>query len=1002
MPILLLAPLLFACGLVGASEHREATFDFDGVVFIDRGAVESIPATAESLVIASIDASGRLVDVGDPIIVFDTQRRERILGYQRHHLQVAEANRGKALLDIDQQLRALHEHRDDLRRELAVLRAEIAREAAGDSREQALLAAQVERARQDFASGKRELALLRQQMDLGELAADDVADHELSLIDREQALLLAQLELERARAGDPFALAQLRLRERELLLEHEGVDGLGGTDQRLAVLESKLEHQRAKQQAALDEARRDLREAVRDVEDVTPLRAVEFLQGERVVRRVAFAPVGTDIPADWSLDHGAAFSESRGYGWEDDVGERIEARAGEGPRWSGVALIRHARWRCRLPPGRYRVRIAWGDDRDWHGAVLRLPDGQRFCRNELAEGEQLEHELTIGADGLCVLEIGDRYRKALRAPIPGVAKPQPWLYVGMKTRDRGHPLVYLSAPENFRIKARVVQSLLPLLRTGASADDAAALGEVDDPLERARARIASQTARISSAGGVEQSARVQAIDSTPVRLQRAPPPWHRGQEDRKDLIAREVTLVPERPGALRLGENVRCRVHVRPTDDMQLLPVHLVAKRGAETLVRRRDGTLQPVSGFRVGHSFLLVDGLDGSEVLRPVGDLSEDENPSDRRYPGEVIPGRRTEIGIARWWGKVQDLVPDGSKVEAGEVVVELYNPRVDKRRERVAEARVRARREYLLAAENRRTQMLDARERHGRERIAERRARLRLEALQEDDPLPVRRAALALQAAQRRAVHRADRAERMAALGDLAAGRMAAVQHQAELARLRARKAELTHVAALRRRDRLAILEARADWLGKTRALDQREAALRILRKREQVQRLRAEDRLQRAMRGGWRERIFEQIKNIVAPVSGRIFYRTGWNDATRSSGKIDKEFPVWAGLPIAEILDMSELGLQVELPEALYGELQVDEQVRVGLDQAPNLMLPGRVSEVGRSFYVPRELSEDAHGEQAVTMRRVFTVRVRFSPPEHLRDALVPGSKGYVELP
>jgi hypothetical protein len=128
------------------------------------------------------------------------------------------------------------------------------------------------------------------------------------------------------------------------------------------------------------------------------------------------------------------------------------------------------------------------------------------------------------------------------------------------------------------------------------------------------------------------------------------------------------------------------------------------------------------------------------------------------------------------------------------------------------------------------------------------------------------------------------------------------------------------------------------------------------------------------------------------------GHHFYKTGWNDQAHTVTKIGKDFLVWGGLAIAEILDMSQLAMEIELPEGMYARIEKGDRVDVGFDHYPGVLVPGIVERVGRSFKVPEDMRDTRHGEQTVSMNRVFTAVVRYSPPGELADELVPGTKGF----
>ena len=69
---------------------------------------------------------------------------------------------------------------------------------------------------------------------------------------------------------------------------------------------------------------------------------------------------------------------------------------------------------------------------------------------------------------------------------------------------------------------------------------------------------------------------------------------------------------------------------------------------------------------------------------------------------------------------------------------------------------------------------------------------------------------------------------------------------------------------------------------------------------------------------------------------------------------------------------------------------------------VDELRHEWIDGRVHEIGNKFFVPEDQEDSEHGEQPVSLTRVFHVEVRFTPPPQLADEFVPGTKGYVQLP
>lgn len=1028
-------------------------FHFDGVVHIDRAGVMGLNALCRNQVIAWMCDRSQRLRRGEPLMIFDT-----LLLQQRLAQRELEWTEARARLAYDErrlasELEALREEKTALEADLAVVSAGLAAARRLDRNRADLLGAEHQRERQKVEDLRRELALLEHRFKLGEIPHDDLIDARLRW---EQAGIDAELarlrwEHERGRADD-FEIERLMLRERELRtalgLERErphaappdhgqaggadagaspeDADTCEGIERRIAALSRKVDSERAKNQAALQRARRQRHEALRDAYDHTPINFLEVLAAETRAPqlRIVFGPAGHAPPEGYAHDDGAPFDDGRGFGWDADHRGDGHRREVTDPLQSGVLRLRGpAVWQARCPDGRYVLRLGVGDDVDWHGPLIRLgahghhgeePAGAGrplagqvlFHKGHLETPEVVEQTIDV-TDGVLALTFGDRHAKAMRATEDGVGSPQPWLQLGRRVSWTGWPVVYFSPASRYRVKALVHQQMVGLLRTEAEeAEPAAEQASSLPPAVRvAAARRAASVCRVDmvTAGAVRCAGTVSEVGTAPVRITRGASVWWWGGEARgKDLIAREVLITPDADAVagLYLGESVRCTARVPAPAGATVLPGHLVAEDPPHgVIVAAADGRERSVVGFRVGASFVvLTEGVEAEGLVPPL-DVTVGRLDQHRRYPGEVVAGRRDAVGIPHYWGRIREMTEHGRDVVKGELIVTLYNPSLESNRERLREEKVKARQNYLVAAETRRVKTIEARVAHDAKLLAEQEARITLRELDQAEPLAVAEARSARDKARAEDRVRADRLQRHSALG--AAG-VAAARFAARRAALRHRGAQLAYVAARRRADWPARLEARWNWLAAIEDLSLRELALAIVRQEEKVARLQAELELHRAMEGGWRERVFEEIRRIHAPATGRLFYLTSWNDHTRARTRITKDFVVWGGLPIAEVLDMSRLGLEAELPERLYGQIEEDAVLSVGFDQFPGVRLESTVEAVGRRFYVPKEEQGGGAAERSESHRRVFTVKVLFSPPPALAQRLAPGARGFVELP
>lgn len=1017
---------------------------FNGVVDIDRPDVLGITPVCRRLTVAWMCQDGQHVRKGEPIVLYDASVHQRQVPLKALETRRAEAERQRQNLRLEIDMTALEEEKAKLESELAVVRASLAKARNGDADRVALSRAEHELSVQKAAAERRALARKKALHELGEISNDEwvAAQLQMQEAEHEQRLSLARWEHLEKRV-ETLKVAQLELKQLELL-EALGRDVVGeaaaaetrGIERRIEALRRRIESERAKNQAALDRATKAWHHAVRDGYDHTPLNFIEIFAartpaeaepaieagaapqpaGEEAIRRIAFGPQGRPLPEGYELDAGLPFDEARGFGWDRDLQNAAHDRPKGAGLTGAVILIRaESIWKCALPNGDYRVRIGVGDAFDWHGAIIRHFDRVVWVADKVETPQVVEVDLTVH-DGALALTIADGHEKAMRAPADGVARPQPWLRVGRTIRWNSWPLVYFCDPQKFKVSALVRQDDVALLKV-AGAEDAERGTDVPGEgaqlatlrIAMARQRVATPSVAITTPGGARLAGEVSSIGNDAVELARGAAVWYWGDEKRgKDMIARQVMITPgdtERGklAALKIGETVRCTAWIEPRDGMFAVAAHLVSQSGPRHFATiAATGERREIEGFRAGRSFVVIGGLERAVSLAmPTRALDHQRSRADT-FAGEVVPGKRVQVGIAEGWGRIKDMVDDGSRVEKGQQIIRLYNPWIDNNREQLVEDKIKAQQEYLVAVEARRVKTVQAQLEHNEKVISEREARLTLRELEEQDPLPLAKAQATWDAAERVRQVQADRYSRYQSLADVAPAELESARVEALKARLRAVRAQVEHVAALRHKDWLDIDKAGRTWLDRVDALSLRETALGIVRREDRVARMVAELQLQRAMEGNRWERRFERIKIVKAPASGRIFYLTGWNDHLRARTKIMKDFFVWRGLPIAEVLDMSELGMEVELPESEYGRAKVGDEAVVGFDAFPGVEMDGRVHEIGNMFFVPEDQEDSEHGEQPVSLTRVFRVEVRFTPPPQLADEFVPGTRGTVQLP
>ena len=423
-----------------APDDRAASITFTGVVQIDRPDVVSINALCKDQMIAWMCRDGEAVAKGDPILVFDTSILQKRVAMEECDLRIAEASLQSQELRLAAELQSLKEESNALQADLAVARAALEKARRVDADQVALLRAEYERAAQRADDQQRVLETQQSLADLGELAADELATARLATRKAENDARLARLKWQRETDRiDDVAVAQLELEVRALLMKlgsdpaqpqpdeesTEPAEQKRGIARRIEALERKVESERAKNKAALDRARKELHEAVRDAFDHTALNFVEILgaESEEPVRRICFGKAGVKPPEHYLLDDGSPFDAERGYGWDRDMREWARRRDSGEPLQTGVVLVRNqATWRCALPDGEYRLRLGVGDAVDWHGPLVRHEGRVLFSVDKIETRQVVEQTVTV-RDGELALVCGDKWDKAQRAPEDGVAGP---------------------------------------------------------------------------------------------------------------------------------------------------------------------------------------------------------------------------------------------------------------------------------------------------------------------------------------------------------------------------------------------------------------------------------------------------------------------------------------------------------------------------------------------------------------------------------------------------
>lgn len=1034
---------------------------FRGVVHIAREDVLGLNPPARRLIAQWLCRSGQHLVRGERIVVFDASEVRRAEALKRFDVEIARIQLERDNLQLATRLEEIRSEKMSLESERRVVLTALARARKPDQQKNDLLRAEYDRQRLHVGKLEREVELNRRRFELGELAEEKIVEMEHGITKAKANAEVQRLRWRKAVDDiDVHAVAKLVLQEEALSMKIGRPAGesavparpASGLHKRIEVLQAQLASARKKNESALDRARKEHHELDRDGWDVTPVRFLEVVPNgeETPIVRVVFQPEELHVPDGCRVDAGAPMDASREYGWDRDMRENLRAREHNDPKARGVMLVRNAAtWRLSVATGLYDIRIGLGDTVDWQGCMVGHEGRTIFVERHLKEPVTVAKTVAV-TDGTLSLRFGHPWGKAMVAPDDGAVRLQRWLHVGQRFRWTNWPIAYFTDPGKYKVEALVHQDVVPLLKVGAmpeeellpdadpqidvilGIDDMESRGiaedeeffddfptdsttiDVDGPVTRPvatldsvaeakRAMASSGVTMVDAAGQIFEGV-VGSIGTTAVEMTRTRPGWFGGDEKRgKDLVARKVLIdLRERDASLlHLGETVSCEMRFECGREMRVVPSHLVVEGTSRSLAVDGDGRRIELEGFRLGDSFILTNGADEVELSVPM-EINIDEVTTERRLPGEIMAGKYQEVGIAESWGRIKTLIDDGSWVQKGQKIITLYNPELESQKEEIKEARIKAKQNYLVAMETRRLKTVEAEIEHNAKVVVERTARVEIMEREKVDTVLVARAEAGLGIARAEAQRETQRVAKMRAMRGASGVELRTAEIRRHRAAIRHMAAEVAHVAALRQHDWVALLGARRVGLDAADALSLRAMALQMLRKEELVSRLAAELALQRAMEGNGRQRRFERIRIVKAPSPGRLFYLTGWNDHTESRTKITKDFLVWGGMPIAQILDMSALGMEAEVPEELYDQIDMVTPVQVGFSQYPGQRIDAAIDRIGKSFFVPKELKDMRHGQQAVNTRRVFTLSVQFAPPVEMADRLTPGTKGFIYFP
>lgn len=976
------------------------TFAFPALIDIDRSATIMVLPTARDMVATEVVGHGMPVQRGEVIIAFDTARHQREVIQHQHELTIAQAEARVRELRLESDRQVIADERQALQGDLAVAEAALAQASQRDPDQVALLIAERDRATIERTRLQRLALRAERALAAGEVTGDDAVRRQQELIAGEEALRLAQAELDAFINEDVSLLRERRRLRVDDLRVRLGIDAEGrpvsgaGITGRIEALEAQQRRDRRQLIERRERAERELHESIRDAWDHVPL--LRLVAGDRQLRFAAeeFTAAGNE-----TLVTDTAYTAERGYGFTTVQGSLTPVlRQGRRGASTACVVVRgQAQFRVDLPAGEHDVTLELGDDRDWDGVVVHLVDADG--RRPFAVERRIEanRPVTVRArirldGGPLVMQYGDQHHKALRAPATGIALPREWIAPGWKPGWTQDPAAFIAGPGSVRLRAILHQDLARLLRTEAvdGGDKPAADVDLAERVATASATWRAPTGMTGTATvanvvrlAVPLSLRADAIDDGPL-----------------DRLGNEVILAVADafdPARLRPGGTVEVTVAIAVPAGCTVVPAHVVGRLGEQWYVQVAGDEPRSCQAVRVNGHYLVDVELAPGTTLVPV-DLDV-AAATETRFTGEVVAGASSPVQSITASGRIAEMLPDGSRVRAGERVVALYSPWIEDRREDNARRREQALQAYEEAGETRRVAAERAAVEHRGQVVAERLARIDAELARETDPLTVEQAHVALERARSEdALARAILA-RAEELGE--PQRLESAQRGAARAAIDVQRTELTLVAARQASNWLASREAELLWRDAVTDLGGREQDLNQARIQEKAASLRAELDLAQALQGSRWERQFEEGKDLLSPVDGRLFYRKGWDDRTHRRATFQRDFWVWRGMTVADVLDTANLAFEVDVPESRVLDLKVGAPVSIILTRFDHRTLQGQVESVGRAVMPARD--DDPTGEEhRIGLRRVVRVRCTFTVPEELRDRLIPGTKGELELP
>jgi hypothetical protein len=941
----------------------------EGTVEINRASVQTIRPGSSDAVVTYIGPDGRYAEFGDILLEMDTSDLKRRHERYVEDLAVYQASRKYSLDVVSREVEGEKLELKDLLANFQTLEAKARAAAKPDPAKISRLKLEIDLARREADLQEVELKRMRHLLALGELARVKVEDAELALAAAKRQVRIAELELVEAKDGsDEVAArrAQWLVQRNRLSMgldENGQVQPHRGLGKEMAGTQARYQHKDQSTAALVDAKQVAIQVTARAAWPHVPLKTLTISgeQGEVSV---------LDGTAE---DAAAVYDSDRGSGW-------LKAPV-TAPSAAALVVRGQETWRCDLPRGTYKLDFELGDVSEWGCMYVKAADKVVLADNRLPAGETRRYTASVTVDdGPLLLHFGLK-NKAIVASSSGTVKNQNWVYLGYHINNNP-PALYLTPTVQLVIKLRA-HHLQASFFGGAVGVDT-------------NVSLQTKTGDWVPGGKV-------VINEDPVPFFPPPPTrysWSASDVRADERTAREVTVAvqAEHVDGFPFAAHVSCRAQVTAKPGSAFVPAYLVFE-GDDSLYVQRDGELQAVAGTRLDQHFVITEGVKpGDRLERP---RAAEKETVANRFTGEVIPATAVSVKAPiRSWARIASLVPHGSRVKKGDLIITLYRP---EETSGYHDARAKASggaSDFLEASEKQIIEFLKQTSAHATAVETEKVAADRVAENRRQD-----QAVLAAAAEAQRAVEAELKLldSRVDTLSGKESSRLELDRYRRrrDIVALQARSRRLNAISTYRRVSYTQQLSDQFAWRTARRDLATREAKIDINLQTESIMSQRALTMLEDSLEDAGDAYDFERDRFVKAPADGHVFYQKGYNDLAKRRERIAEEFVVWDGLTMAEILDKSSMSFKVSLPEDAYGRIETGMELPIELEDLDDRILTGRVVVKGRSLYEPKRSSSSSSATEAVALRRVFDVRLSFDVPDDLQGRLRPGLRGAVTL-